>query len=410
MSLRDPLEVHQSDAQVFEDCPAKYHAIYIEGVRDESSSAHVGTACHRAIEQITLGSAGREEWRGMSPMAIAREVIRQTAERLRMTPAAYRDALEVMEGATNETSRLRFTIWPTEHAVAEYMFYLDERFEISTELDAARGLVAYAGTIDRISWFRDGKVVVRDYKSSIRPFAQADIAQELQAQIYALAALRLFPDAPSVTFQFVLLRHGYWVEETFVRGEPWERKVKDRLRAVREGRRVAVRDNAWPEILGEGCAYCPVQGRCKTIEKASKQKATIIKRLPPDEIARRAVALKALAKAYDQAARKLAANTPIPLGNGAVLGNRLVRGRDLTGSYTETLTELRSLGLTGADELELFRPRASDVPGAVSEALYKLNPASAAQHLEQLLQETPTTRFEVFRADKAEEIHSEARK
>lgn len=399
------IEVHQSDCQLFEECPAKFKAIHIDHVSDTNQAATVGTACHRAIEQITRASAGAEEWMGLSSMQVARTAIGEMASEGLLFPAAQRDALAVMDAATGEGSRLRFFVQPDEQTVVEQRFMLDENF-VATDVPSR---AAYAGTLDRLSWWADGLVLVSDYKTKLKPLAQWEIADDFQANVYALGALRLFPEIRAVTVRFVLLRHGYWVEEVFVRGEPWEARTIDRLRANREARKRALELDEWPETLGKGCAHCPVQMKCATLRSAERQGSSVIAKLTPDEIARRREAMRGLADAYDDAARALveASGEPIPLGNGSVLGPRVVEGHDLAFPYVHVLRELRELGMRPAMEFDLFRPRNGDVAGKVKEALFRMNPATAKDHFERLVEPVATTRFCVFWPDgkpKEEEV------
>lgn len=100
-------------------------------------------------------------------------------------------------------------------------------------------------------------VVVRDYKTSFLIKGEEELAEDLQARVYAWAALELFPEVERVKVEFVFLRHGAVTRLMFERGELDED--------------MAYMDTVWVSMTAEEefaptlhhfCAWCPFMARC----------------------------------------------------------------------------------------------------------------------------------------------------
>jgi ATP-dependent exoDNAse (exonuclease V) beta subunit len=66
----------------------------------------------------------------------------------------------------------------------------------------------WSGTIDLLYRDPDGRPVVADYKTDRHPPTDAPEPYREQLRIYALAASRLFPDAPDPACELLYVREG----------------------------------------------------------------------------------------------------------------------------------------------------------------------------------------------------------
>jgi len=75
-------------------------------------------------------------------------------------------------------------------------------FDISNESPKYR----IGGFIDRV-FEDDGKIIIRDYKSSKKPFSNQELKDNVQAMMYALAVKKKYQKYKDVLVKFLFLRH-----------------------------------------------------------------------------------------------------------------------------------------------------------------------------------------------------------
>jgi hypothetical protein len=204
-------------------------------------------------------------------------------------------------------------------------------------------------------------------------------------------------------FRLTNLRHGYWIEHEFTRGETWEENTRALMRLERTRRLAAIEADEWPAAMGEDCQWCPILFRCSTVSDAAAQGADVIGDLAPAEIARRRAAMTALSGRYDRAAVALyERDGPIDLGDGSVLGGKPTGAWALVLPYEETLSTLRGWGMTPAQEIEWFRHCAAHhMASRVKSAMHELLGKGAKQAIEEGVLIEPVTKeqFGVWRPD-----------
>lgn len=362
--------IHQSDPECLASLKAKH-----DGARDESEAAKLGTMVHAAAEALTYASTLEGTF---NPLEVATQTIQAVAERTNALPETVAQAVEMMEHCLDEEDGLRFFVEEGSTVHAEWRWALDEDFspipldpETGESMDGRE--IAYAGTVDRLQVFEDPpRIIVGDYKSVIPMMAQWEVAQLWQARLYVFAVLQHFPAMREAFFRIIQLRHRYYIQDGFTRGDPWERSTVARMRYERSRRLAAIRDDEWPETLGEGCQWCPIVFKCGAMAQALEQGE-----LPdeaPADLARRHMAVGKLAGRLKREAEKLYKSSgPIDLGDGSVFGGKPVQKWELDNGYEETLAELRIWGMTPAQETEWFRfVRESDMPGRVRSALREI--------------------------------------
>lgn len=347
--------IHQSDPE----CLAALHA-KVNGAHDESEAAKIGTAVHAAAEALTQASTLGEDF---DAHEVARDAINMTAIRLDMLPRSFEEAVGIMDECLSAENPIRFFVEDGSTVYPEWKWALDANFDpievdqqSGAPLDPSRTIVA-AGTVDRLQVFHDTKrIVVADYKSIRRMLAQWEVAGLWQARLYAFAVLQHFPGMREVTFRIVNLRHRYWIEETFARGDPWERTTRERLSYEMERRVAAEATDHWPHTLSEGCQWCPILFKCPEVKRAVAQGEKIDPAMSDENLARQALAIPSLGNRIRRAAEaRYEKHGPLDMGDGSVLGGSVRQEWQAELSYEETMAELRIYGMTPQQEQEHFR-------------------------------------------------------
>ncbi|MFQ5472055.1 MAG: RecB family exonuclease [Dehalococcoidia bacterium] len=339
--------IHQTSAKYASDCLAKYKACVIDNLDTGGPYASLGTAVHAAIEAAYRASAtGNRE-----PIDAALDGLDSwwaTRDKATTPVWVYAEAERLLRSAYGEDSRLWLRLPGRGQKIAvEQEWALDEEFQAVKPGEPC----AYAGRIDILEWGPKG-VRIRDVKTTYAMPSSQDIAYDVQAQVYVLAALSLFPKVDEATFELIMVRHGYSVRRSFRRGAPWEMQTKRWLRRVREAVRAAHEGDEWPATPGDGCHYCPISERC---DELATLKA--IGQLPddvsPEQAARTYCALKGIVSKADRVARAAAADHPIEIGIGKVLGLR-PGTRKYMRPLSECLAQFRADGVTDEDIAECF--------------------------------------------------------
>lgn len=367
------LSIHQSDPECLASLRAK-----LDGAHDESEAAKIGTAVHAAAERLTHHSTLGESF---DPKEVSRDAINMVAIRENMAPSSVVEAIEIMDACLDDENPIRFFVEDGSTVYPEWRWALDANMK-PVKIDQRTGapleegkVIAAAGTVDRLQVFDDpARIIVADYKSVRRMIAGWEVDSLWQARLYAFAVLQHFDGMREVTFRIVNLRHRYWVEDTFRRGDPWERTTRDRLAYEMERRVAAEASGSWPYLLGPGCKWCPILFRCPEMARAVEQGEELDPSMPDSDLARRALAVPAAGARYKRAAEdRYAAQGPLDLGDGSLLGGKPVQKWELELPYDQALAELRIWGMTPEQEAEWFRfVLEHQLPGRVKKALRAL--------------------------------------
>ena len=391
--------VSQSDMLPFERCPALWHATRIRKLDDGTRFSRIGTACHVACEAVTRGVLGAD---GRELYLVARDAVTAHAESVNLPPDEMHEALDVMDAATAKDSAISFFVPQGWRVAVEQELALSAAFLPMGE-NAATALgdpIAYRGRLDRLQWNEaTGELEVWDWKTSHDYMSSEELLLDVQARFYAMLALAWFPAAVKVVFKRVMLRLGYTAETTFIRGDRWESRIKDRARRLLNGvgTIMAAFDEhghgrapgfKLGETAGDWCRRCPVRGRCETYASAIERGSELYGGFPRLDRALVLLALKAAVAELDEQLRAdVAANGPIALGDGRALGLHAKRMTVLKQSKEATLGELRQLGMRDDQERECFAPADRAWPACVRAAMAKIEPSPrlAQARLEALL-------------------------
>lgn len=380
--------IHQSTAKVASDCLARYKAEVIDGAPTDNAFAQLGTAVHFAVERTyqKIATGNRQ------PIECALESLDEWWEKRDATLApvwVYSEAETILRRAYGEDSGVWLGLpGRGQEMNVEVEWKLDDEFRPLKD-----GEPAYAGRFDILQWGSDG-VFVRDLKT-VRSMPRADdLATDFQARVYSLAALALFPDVDEVTFELLLLRHGYTIRHTFVRGEPWERQTKRWLRAVRSAVAWAHDVDEWPATPGAGCQYCPIRGTCSALGDVISGTTTAE---TPEDTAANYLAAKAVAADCEREARKDCEDRNVPVGLGKVLGFKPGSRKVWKYGVADLLAQLRADGATDED-LRAWFPRSSISKGAMEAAAKVLLARGeiemeAYEYVDLLREEVPSVTF-----------------
>ena len=232
---RSPGSISYTAMHRFEACPYAYYVRYVLGVRDPqpdqtSESAGFGVALHQALQGITGGQD-----RGTALEAVNGRHSLTQGQRQRLERAV--DAFMGSEVAIRALS--------------------GQRIAREQPMRVSLGETSLTGAIDLISWKGDVATVV-DYKTGQSPEADASRlpAYKLQAECYALGAVRAGATAVSVSFVFV-------DHDAYTLAFEFDARDAGRIAAEIEARLELIRDGAFPHLEAfeaAACSDCPALG------------------------------------------------------------------------------------------------------------------------------------------------------
>lgn len=343
--------VSQSSLGDWDVCPRMWAAKRIEKLPDTGYAAQIGTACHRAVEAVTIAALEHPD---RDSALVARDALLIAMKEIPLSTAQYHEALQIMELVTSGRVGVNLRPWEGWTIYPEQEILLNDEFEVTTAPDE----VAYTMRLDRLSIHEErGVVEVSDFKTSHDYMSEEDIATDLQALVYSMGALRAVDGAEEVIYRRVMLRLGYTARHPFVAGQSWERTIIDRLRVGRERITQAVtKTREFPEVVGSHCRYCPRRGVCGSLQGVIASGGMLVGLTDPVEKARALRALKAVVSELDAWARVEAeANGAIPLSETKALGFKQNNKGVLAVDEATALQKLRDLGMTAEMEAEHFR-------------------------------------------------------
>lgn len=135
-------------------------------------------------------------------------------------------------------------------------------FMVPYWIDGVRQEMPCNYIMDRFDKLDDHVYRVVDYKSQRAPLSPEDLHSKIQPRLYALAAQILHPDAEEIWVQFDFLRYER-VATLFTRAEntaTWHHIMAELQRIID-----TPLENP-PEVLNEGCRYCPRRFTCNTLQ------------------------------------------------------------------------------------------------------------------------------------------------
>lgn len=236
--------------QVWTTCPRRHRYQYVDKLPegDAGAPARVGKTAHHAIE--LLGAEAFEA--GAEPPSLERldALVEVAAARHARSPEELADARARLANGKHLIV-LRGLLCPPEEP---WTCHMGEGLIDGGVWDLVRAEERPYGQT----------VVVDDYKTGGRlPPTADELAQDLQAGSYLVAARDRWPEAAEVKVRFVYLAHAQVVE---VR---WTRDLDEQHRAWARATETAIRSGYdRPRPSRAACEYCPYTERCDAFQAA----------------------------------------------------------------------------------------------------------------------------------------------
>lgn len=242
-----PERLSASSIQVYELCPARFKAEYIDRVpRIDGEAGSLGTACHEAMELYVAGGFWKAPDKDMLLKFYDAAYWKLFADTSR-----YDQGVELLTRWYNRSDTL-----------------MDGRKILSTEAKETFRLVSSSGAEIDVTyiWDRgdereDGSIEVVDYKTVALPVQPEDLKKRIQPRLYALSAAIKFPKRPA-----------YWVTYDLLKYEPVGAKFTrdDNVATYRYLQGVLDRilaDDGAREKLNPECRWCIRKSSCETLIK-----------------------------------------------------------------------------------------------------------------------------------------------
>jgi hypothetical protein len=261
-----PKSLSATSGQVYETCPSRWKAEYLDRAPQPSgSAASLGTACHGTLERL-VADGYPQDW------SLAVDAVERLYEveyrKVFADNERYDEGLELCKKWVARQDWTGRTVLTTE---------VKKNFEIPTSI----GPLTFNYIMDRCdrveanSWMADGSedevvIEVIDYKTVGLPVQPDDLKKKLQARAYGLAAQIEHPEATRVWVTFDLLRYDA-VGCVFTKAEnaaTWHYLKALAQRIVDDEPDPANPDAIWPaEQLNAECRYCIRNHVCTTLNK-----------------------------------------------------------------------------------------------------------------------------------------------
>ena len=250
------------------NCPWKYWRTYdYDGESKPTiggySAANLGTACHDALE-ILYNDSGMKGTKS--------ELLKIYDELNDKSPLKAEDYADGREILGNWFDKV-YTEYKKEEnrrfIGAEVQFGYSPRHDEGTEMFV--GGVPIHGYIDRVDEIitEDGKRIIEvvDYKSNRQPKPRVEIddVQNAEANIYLMAARKLYPDADEYVFVYDFLRWGLFktdrTKETLI----------EYLRFMKRVHNYATNLDSPEQKLGGACGWCDYHDECDKMREAKEK-------------------------------------------------------------------------------------------------------------------------------------------
>ena len=246
----------------FQGCPRRYHYHYIDRIRGERRGveAHLGSSAHAALEELY-----RAVLRGRVPPF--EEVLawyeRAWEAGLAKGPVALPDDKASPED-WRAVGRQCLRNYDSAHRPFDEDRTVAVEQRVGFPLDVADpesgSTASYRidGFVDRLSVDpQDGFFVVHDYKTSATLPTEAELKEDVQLAIYAIAVLDSWPQSPGVRLRWHYLRFGKTIKvvHTPVELGLFRGRIAERIRRIK-------RERAFEPVKSPLCGWCEYRDIC----------------------------------------------------------------------------------------------------------------------------------------------------
>lgn len=275
-----PRTLSASSVKTWLGCPARFVAENIRrGTNFQGQAASLGTCLHAALEDFLRG------------VKVDKTSMWDEDELLEFYRIRY---IEIISPDTNtelyREGRAILINWFNRPYMLEDIVKLkiisfeQKNFFMVPALDRATGEIVqiqFNYIMDRFDDLGDGEIRVIDYKSQRQPLRAEELKENIQAKVYALAAMILYPNAKRVWVEFDFLRY----EKVGIVFTPEDSKhTWQTLKQIAQNILDTNEDDA-EERLNHECTFCVRKAHCNALK--SNIDADGVMSLSMDEIVAR---------------------------------------------------------------------------------------------------------------------------
>lgn len=267
MSVPPPDHLSPSGWNLWDDCPRRWQARYVDGIVEPSGwQAEVGTFAHRVLEELMECPGTHRTKKAARIIAVDLwRHLRDPEVWGERTPTGALDRGEITE---RDFTRMAWYairgLWALEDPTTVEVVATEEHVEVKI------GNVPFVGNVDRIDrttpdsypLLPPGLLVIIDYKTGRSPHKKKLPQVRRQVALYALAIATKRGQPLEVAQAGSLLYLG--ADESI--GAPTDSKARreayEGLQAVWADINQACEVEEFPASTGPLCAYCPMVGEC----------------------------------------------------------------------------------------------------------------------------------------------------
>ncbi|AZS49240.1 putative DNA repair protein [Bacillus phage vB_BpsS-140] len=236
----DPFYLRQSMVGTYLQCPKKFYETYEEGLNEESKYTRMGTAVHGVMEDYFIAI-------GEGKSVDVDQLFRDWWEKY--GPTGLEDYIACKTMVSNYLDR---TDKNPNIIALEY--------EFTTTING----IPVSGTIDRIDRVDENTIRIIDYKTNLRPFTDAELAESVQFQMYVLAVLQdeikeQLGGFDTVVCTYEMLRLGYQQSIMF---KPQELENFAEWLSIIWTKMLTGMDRK--PTINKYCSFCSIKHKCAT--------------------------------------------------------------------------------------------------------------------------------------------------
>lgn len=254
-----PKSLSASSIKTWNGCPSRFVAENIlRGANFQGVAASLGTCLHDALEHFIRGVKILKNV--MWDEDVLLEFYRQAYIRIISTDTnteLFREGRAILISWMNRPYTLDDLI-----KCKVLSLEIKNSFDIPVLIDGVVEKIPFNYIMDRFDQLGEGEYRVIDYKSQRVPWTADELKDNIQAKVYALAAMIMHPDAVRIWVEFDFLRHEK-VGIVFSKADcaaTWKT-----LKQIAQNIVDTNQDEA-PERLNNECTFCIKKATCEILK------------------------------------------------------------------------------------------------------------------------------------------------
>lgn len=289
ITIKEPIPVDALDhlspssLRAFLDCPQMWYAKYIDGVKEGANEfSTFGKVGHKAMEIFFNEKSGHRIEDDDFRLGVLDSCLTQAVnEILTSTSDGWEPFKEMRKILRSWDARQKYDEY--DMVATEY----EHRLPITSPSGIEVEFLMYIDRVDRGEHERDaGKIRVIDYKFGWMVPSPAELADDVQAQTYALALSKMYPGQDGYVFRIESMRNNSTIGVKFSQAQldEWEYVLGLRVDDI-------FNTTEFKATLGNGCRFCPVKSKCEAAKVSIENGG--IEALEPEDLINTHIALKA---------------------------------------------------------------------------------------------------------------------